>query len=79
MAKNSNNPSGYLNPASKVLIRQVDQASKNAERSYWWMKDIDRDEAKRLGVNDKVQTVLNLLQEADNIAMDIIITIKQKS
>lgn len=43
------------------------------------MKGVDRDEAQRLGVNDMVQTVLELLQKVDNITMDIVITINQKS
>lgn len=79
MANNSNNPSDYLNPASQVMIQQIEEANHNAERSYWWMKGVDRDEAQRLGVNDMVQTVLNLLQKVDNITMDIVITIKQKA
>lgn len=79
MANNSNNASDYLNPASQVMIQQIEQANKNAERSYWWMKGVDRDEAQRLGVNDMVQSVLDLLQKVDNITMDIVITIKQKS
>ncbi len=79
MANNSNNASDYLNPASQVIIQQIEEANHNAERSYWWMKGVDRDEAQRLGVNDMVQTVLNLLQKVDNITMDIVITIKQKA
>lgn len=79
MANNSNNPSDYLNPASQVMIQQIEEANHNAERSYWWMKGVDRDEAQRLGVNDMVQTVLNLLQKVDNITLDIVITIKQKA
>ncbi len=63
MANNSNNASDYLNPASQV----------------WRMKGVDRDEAQRLGVNDMVQSVLDLLQKVDNITMDIEITINQKS
>lgn len=79
MANNSNNASDDLNPASQVMIQQIEEANHNAERSYWWMKGVDRDEAQRLGLNDKVQTVLNLLQKVDNITMDIVITIKQKA
>lgn len=65
MANNSNNASDYLNPASQVMIQQIEQANKNAERSYWWMKGVDCDEAQRLGVNDMVQSVLDLLQKVD--------------
>lgn len=75
MANISNNPSDYLNQASKVMIQQIEDANHNAERSYWRIKGVDRDETQRLGVNDMVQTVLNLLQMVDNITMDIVITI----
>lgn len=79
MANNSNNASGYLNPASQVMIQQIEEAKHNAERSYWWMKRVDRDEAQRLGVSDMVQSVLSLLQKVDNITMDIVITIKHNN
>lgn len=79
MAKNSNNASDYLKPASEVMIQQIEEANHNAERSYWWMKGIDRDEAQRLGVSDMVQSVLSLLQKVDNITMDIVITIKHNN
>lgn len=79
MANNSNNASDYLKPASEVMIQQIEEANHNAERSYWWMKGVDRDEAQRLGVNDMAQTVLDLLQKVDNITMDIVITIKRKN
>lgn len=63
----------------EVITTHAQEANHNAERAYWWMKGINRDEAQRLGLNDMVQTVLNLLQKVDNITMDIVITIKQKS
>lgn len=67
-----------MTPTEEVITTHAQEANHNAERAYWWMKGIDRDEAQRLGLNDKVQTVLNLLQKVDNITMDIVITIKQK-
>lgn len=79
MANNSNNASDYLKPASEVMIQQIEEANHNAERSYWWIKGIDRDEAQRLGVSDMVQSVLSLLQKVDNITMDIVITIKHNN
>lgn len=63
----------------KAIITYAQEANLNAERAYWWMKGIDRDEAQRLGLNDMVQTVLSLLQKVDNITLDIQIAIKQKS
>lgn len=66
-----------MEPSEEIIIAHAEEANHNAERAYWWMKGIDRDEAQRLGLNDKVQTVLNLLQKIDNITMDIVITIKQ--
>ena len=68
-----------MQPTEEVILTHAQEANHNAERAYWWMKGIDRDEAQRLGLNDKVQTVLNLLQKVDNITMDIVITIKQNS
>lgn len=61
------------------VITGVEQANHNAERAYWWMKGIDRDEAQRLNITNEVNTVLSLLQRVDNITMDIVITIKQKN
>lgn len=64
------------------LITHIEQANKNAERSYWWLKNINVEDAKALGmasVLDKIRDVLSLLQQVDNITMDVIITIKQSS
>lgn len=68
-----------MTPTEEVIITHAQEANHNAERAYWWMKGIDRDEAQRLGLADMVQSVLSLLQKVDNITMDIQITIKQKS
>lgn len=68
-----------MTPTEEVIVTHAQEANLNAERAYWWMKGIDRDEAQRLGVSDMVQSVLSLLQKVDNITMDIVITIKQKS
>ncbi len=68
-----------MKPTEEVILTHAQEANHNAERAYWWMKGIDRDEAQRLGLNDMVQSVLNLLQKVDNITMDIVITIKQNS
>lgn len=68
-----------MKPTEEVILTQAQEANHNAERAYWWMKGIDREEAQRLGVADMVQSVLSLLQKVDNITIDIQITIKQKS
>lgn len=68
-----------LQSKEQIIITHAEEANHNAERAFWWMKGIDRDEAQRLGLNDMVQSVLNLLQKVDNITMDIVIKIKQKS
>lgn len=68
-----------MKPTEEVIITHAEEANHNAERAYWWIKGIDRNEAQRLGLNDMVQSVLNLLQKVDNITMDIVIKIKQKS
>ena len=68
-----------MKPTEEVILTHAQEANHNAERAYWWMKGIDREEAQRLGLSDMVQSVLSLLQKVDNITMDIQITIKQKS
>lgn len=68
-----------MTPTEEVIVTHAQEANHNAERAYWWMKGIDREEAQRLGLADMVMTVLSLLQKVDNITMDIQITIKQKS
>ncbi|GAY31513.1 hypothetical protein [Prevotella sp. MGM2] len=68
-----------MTPTEEVIVTHAQEANHNAERAYWWMKGIDREEAQRLGLSDMVQSVLSLLQKVDNITMDIQITIKQKS
>lgn len=71
-----------MKPTEEVILTHAQEANHNAERAYWWMKGIDREEAQRLGVADmvqSVQSVLSLLQKVDNITIDIQITIKQKS
>lgn len=68
-----------MTPTEEVYRTHAQEANHNAERAYWWMKGIDREEAQRLGLSDMVQSVLSLLQKVDNITMDIQITIKQKS
>lgn len=68
-----------MTPAAEIITTHAMEANRNAERAYWWMKGIDRDEATRLGLNDKVQSVLNLLQKIDDITLDIQITINKKT
>lgn len=63
---------------TEETLTKVEQANKEAERAFWWMKGVDRETAETLGVIDKVADVLKLLQKVDNITMDIIITIKNK-
>lgn len=55
-----------MTPTEEIITAHVQEANHNAERAYWWMKGIDREEARRLGLNDMVQTVLNLLQKVDS-------------
>lgn len=61
------------------MLTNVEQANKEAERAYWWLKGIDADNAKQLGVLSKIQEVMSLLHTVDGITMDIVITIKRKS
>jgi len=68
-----------MKPTEEVILTHAQEANHNAERAYWWMKGIDRDEAQRLGLNEMGQSFLNLPQKVDNITMDIVITIKQNS
>lgn len=64
------------------LITHIEQANRNAERSYWWLKNIKANDVKELGMTnvlDNIRDVLSLLQQVDNTTMDIMITIKQKT
>lgn len=64
------------------LITHIEQANRNAGRSYWWLKNIKAEDVKELGMTnvlDKIRDVLSLLQQVDNTTMDIMITIKQNS
>ncbi len=66
-----------MNPSEKTIITHAEEASRYTESAYWWMKGIDRDEALRLGINNHIQTVLNILQKVEGIAIDIVIKIKK--
>lgn len=61
------------------LLVPIEQANKDVELAYWLMKSIDKEAAQGLGVIDKVDDVLKLLQKVDNITMDIQIIIKEKA
>lgn len=68
------------NPLPEDLLRsQGHRANSAAESAYWWMKAIDADTARRIGLTDQVQAVLSLLQKVDNITIDIIIRINTQS
>ena len=56
-----------MTPTEEVIVTHAQEANHNAERAYWWMKGIDREEAQRLGLSDMVQSILSLLQKVDNI------------
>lgn len=64
-------------PAQQQILTQTAQANRHAARAYWWIKDIDPQEAQRLGVDVMVKKVLSLLQQVDNITVDIEIRINQ--
>lgn len=36
-----------MKPTEEVILTHAQEANHNAERAYWWMKGIDRDEAQR--------------------------------
>ena len=48
----------------EVITTHAQEANHNAERAYWWMKGINRDEAQRLGLNDMVNTTGGVLYRA---------------
>lgn len=64
------------------LITHIEQSNRNAERSFWWLKNIKAKDVKELGMTnvlDNIRDVLSLMRQVDNITMDIIITIKQNT
>lgn len=60
------------------VLTQVSKADMCAGRAFWWLKGIDRESVDHLGVADKINNVLSLLQQVDNITIDIQIIIKNK-
>ena len=74
----NNNKHSVLSVKDGVTLLHVEEASKCAERAFWWMKRIDTKEVESLNVLSKVQDVLALLQQVDNITMDIMVTIRNK-
>lgn len=60
------------------MLVQIEQANKETERAYWWMKNIDHELAQSVGVTEHIKEILSLLNTIDNITMDITIKIKQK-
>lgn len=61
------------------LVFQVTRANRCAETAFWWMRGIKAEDIDDLGVMSKIQDVIELLRKVDDITMDIIITIKNKS
>ena len=68
-----------VNPDEREILFRVEKANKSAETAFWWMKGIDRSDIDNLGVMSKIQNVIKLLREVDNITMDITIAIRNKS
>lgn len=68
-----------MTKSEHIILSQVQEANHQAERAYWWMKEIDREEARRLGLTGMVQSVLALLNHVDDITVDIGIAIKDKT
>ena len=54
----------------------MQKANRAAETAFWWMKNINADDIDNLGVMSKIQNVIELLREVDNLTMDITITLK---
>lgn len=68
--------------SKEEIITQVEEANGNVARAKWWLNNVDAADIKQLGMDGvmgKIRDVLTLLRQVDNITMDIVITIKQKS
>lgn len=63
----------------KELLTRITSAERYAETAYWWFKGVDLKVAEEHNVAGQLANVLSLLSKVDNIAMDIVITIKQHS
>ena len=57
-------------------LTQVSKANQCAERAYWWLKGIAPDTVAALGISEQIRRALTLLQTADDITLDILLTIK---
>jgi hypothetical protein len=67
-----------MNSEIKVALDHIVDTNTNAERAYWCALNISAETAHKMGINQKLQTVLSLLNRVDDITMDIIITINKK-
>ena len=68
-----------MDPELKRINTHAGEANRHAACAHWWIKNIDRDEAKSLGILDKINSILSILQRVDNLTMDIMIIIKNKA
>ena len=58
-----------------LLITQVREANRKAERAYWWLKRVDMDAANAAGtasVAGKIKEALAILNRFDALTIDII-------
>lgn len=62
-----------------MMLTNLEQANKESKRAYWWLKGIDANDAKELGVLSKIKDCLSLLNVIDDITIDITITINTKT
>lgn len=68
--------------SKEEIITQVEEANRNVARAKWWLNNVDATGIRQLGMDGvlgKIRDVLTLLRQIDNITMDIVLTIKQKS
>lgn len=68
-----------MTPQQHKNVFFTDCANKCADNARWWMTNIDVNDIDDLGVMSKIQDVFELLRKVNDLTMDIIITIKNKS
>ena len=61
------------------IILCTQKAEDCSHAAHWWMKNIDVNDIDDLGVMSKIQDVIELLHKVNDLTMDIVITIKNKS
>lgn len=63
---------------NQEIITQIQEANQQSAKAFWWLRNVNRNEATQLGVMRKIEEALQLLQDVDNLTIDVMITIRKQ-